>query len=223
VSYCSAGELDDYVIVVTQERSHVNRDVPTTMLIVFIYLLLAAIVIALVVRHTTRRILAEQINANTDPMTGFLNRRAYETDMKRLDKDGGGEDLVYISIDLNGLKEINDNFGHEAGDALLIGAAECMFRAFGEYGKLYRIGGDEFVVLLNADTARLAELRKSYEGCLRVWSERHGRTLSTACGYVRAAEAPDKSMVELAKLADQRMYEAKAEYYHVNGKDRRKG
>ena len=223
VLYCSAGELDDYVIVVTQERSHVNRDVPATMLMVFIYLLLAAAAIVCIVRHTTRRILAEQINANTDPMTGFLNRRAYETDMKRLGKDGGGEDLVYISIDLNGLKEINDNFGHEAGDALLIGAAECMFRAFGEYGKLYRIGGDEFVALLNADTARLAELRQSYEGCLRVWSERHGRTLSTACGYVRAAEAPDKSMVELAKLADQRMYEEKTEHYRALGKDRRKG
>lgn len=222
-SYCSVGSLDDYVIAVVQERAEVNRDVPVTMLTVFLYLLLAAIVITLIVRRMTDRILAEQANANTDAMTGFFNRRAYESAMKTYAKSGALEkDFTYISIDLNGLKTVNDNQGHEAGDRLLVGAAECLTHAFGDVGTLYRIGGDEFVALLSVEATRLEKLQKDYEQSMTAWSARHGIELSTACGVVRAAEFPDMSVTELAKLADERMYAAKSEYYRASGKDRRK-
>ena len=51
-------------------------------------------------------------------------------------------------MDLNGLKEANDNIGHEAGDELIIGASKCMDNAFSGLGRTYRVGGDEFVALL---------------------------------------------------------------------------
>lgn len=220
--YCSAVEMGNYIIAITQERAEVNRDLPIVMLMVFLYLLLAAAAISFIVRRMTRRILQEQNNANTDPMTGFFNRRAYETDMRRHAEGPREEDLIYISIDLNGLKVVNDKYGHEAGDDLLIGAAQCIEHSFGESGKLYRIGGDEFVAIIHADEPQLEKLKQGYELSLQTWTARHGRDLTTACGYVRAAEFPDKSMTEIAKLADERMYAAKAEYYRLSGKDMRK-
>ena len=221
-SFCSAMELENYVIAAVQDASEVNRDIPLIMLMVFLYLLLAGVAISLIVRRMTRRIVAEQNNANTDAMTGFFNRRAYEADLKRYAGEADRKDLVYISVDLNGLKEANDRYGHEAGDELIIGAAECLRESFGACGELYRIGGDEFAVLLTADEDKLAALRGEYERRLRAWSDRHNRLLSTACGCVRAAEFPGKSVTELAKLADERMYEAKAEYYRTSGQDRRR-
>ncbi len=221
-SYCSASAMDNYVIAVVQARSAVDRDVPITMLMVFLYLLLAAFAITLIVGRMTNRILAEQAYANTDAMTGFYNRRAYESDIARLDKASEHGDLVYISIDLNSLKETNDTLGHEAGDELLLGAAECMQRSFGGCGKLYRIGGDEFVALIDADEQKLEALRQGYEQDMAAWTGKRGNKLSTANGYVRVSEFPGKSMAELARLADERMYAAKSEYYRANGRDRRK-
>ena len=49
------------------------------------------------------------------------------------------KDLVFVSIDVNGLKKVNDSMGHQAGDELLIGAAACMKKCFGRWGKVYRI------------------------------------------------------------------------------------
>ncbi len=220
-SYCAASSLHSYAIIVVQNRDVVNRGVSGIMLTVFLYLLLAAAAIALIVRRMTRRVMAEQANANTDHMTGFFNRRAYESDMKKYDRGKRPQDLVYISLDLNGLKEANDNYGHEAGDKLISGEAQCMRHSFGSRGRLYRIGGDEFVAMVNANEAQLEKMKLFYEHSSKVWSEKNGVPLSAACGYVRASDYPGKSMAELAKLADQRMYAAKAEYYRTSGRDRR--
>ena len=221
-SYCSARQMNDYSIVVVQDRGEVDRDVPLVLLMVFVYLMLSAILITLIVGRMAKHILAERINANTDPMTGFFNRRAYENDIAKLAALPREENLVYVSIDLNGLKAANDNLGHEAGDKLICGAAECMEDCFGRNGKLYRIGGDEFVALIVCDEERLKKLLQGYTLSQKAWSENNDMELSTACGYVRASEFPNKSMTELAKLADERMYEAKSEHYRANGLDRRK-
>ena len=60
---------------------------------------------------------------------------------------------MYISIDLNGLKRVNDTYGHVAGDELIRAAADCMKNSFNEYGKIYRIGGDEFAVIITEETS----------------------------------------------------------------------
>ena len=52
------------------------------------------------------------------------------------------DEFTYVSLDVNGLKVINDTKGHTAGDELIIGACQCMKKSLGPYGKLYRIGGD---------------------------------------------------------------------------------
>lgn len=53
-------------------------------------------------------------------------------------------EITVIMMDVNGLKTVNDSCGHMAGDELIIGAAKCIQTSMGEYGKVYRVGGDEF-------------------------------------------------------------------------------
>nr|MCR5099910.1 sensor domain-containing diguanylate cyclase [Butyrivibrio sp.] len=86
--------------------------------------------------------------SRTDELTGLLNRRAYEEDIYEQNDFPAKDYFVSMSLDVNGLKVVNDTLGHAAGDELLIGASYCMNKSFGSYGKIYRTGGDEFIVIL---------------------------------------------------------------------------
>lgn len=168
------------------------------------------------------RIVQEQENADIDVLTGFANRRMYEQDMKKLSSHPGRGRMAYISIDVNGLKEINDQYGHPAGDKLIVGAAQCIDQCFGDMGKLYRVGGDEFVALVTANAEELEKLFRTFARCTQAWSKRNDLALSTAYGFVCYSEYPDSDSAVLARVADERMYAAKARYYQMNGKDRRR-
>lgn len=160
--------------------------------------------------------------SNTDQLTGLYNRRAYETDIAELEKDGIEDDFVFVSIDVNALKAANDAYGHSAGDELLLGAAGCIKTCFGPYGKIYRIGGDEFIALINTGSENLETLKKEIDGLTSGWSGKLVNNLAISCGYVARSEFEDISIREIAQTADERMYEAKNEYYRKNGIERRK-
>lgn len=154
--------------------------------------------------------------SNTDQLTGLYNRRAYETDVKELNAGIIDEDFVYISIDVNSLKAVNDTLGHNAGDELLIGTSECIKKCFGAYGKLYRIGGDEFIGLINADENNLTKLQSEIKELTECWSGDIVKSLSISCGYAKKSEFDEgTSIKEMAAVADKRMYEAKREYYRT--------
>lgn len=159
--------------------------------------------------------------SNTDEVTGFFNRHAYEDEIAVMEADGIDNNFVYISMDVNELKIVNDTEGHNAGDELIIGACECMRRVFGEYGKLYRTGGDEFAALIKADTAKLKKLLKEFETVTEKWRGKHIESLAVSYGYVTRKEAKKMSLHQMAVLADKRMYENKTEYYQKKGLDRR--
>lgn len=159
--------------------------------------------------------------SNTDELTGYYNRFAYETEVANLEKEGELANLVYISADVNGLKVVNDTLGHEAGDELIIGACECMEKCFGPYGKLFRTGGDEFVAIIYADDEQLEKIKKSLDETTRNWFGKYNKHITLSCGYVKRAEAENKSIRQIAVLADKRMYEDKSKYYQRKGVDRR--
>ena len=158
--------------------------------------------------------------SNTDEVTGFYNRHAYEEEMALLEETKDDE-IVYISMDVNGLKVVNDNLGHGAGDELLIGACECMKRCFEEYGKLFRIGGDEFVALIRADASVMLELMNRFDEAVESWHGEQVDSLTVSYGYVFRNETKDNSLHEMAVLADKRMYESKRKFYQKKGVDRR--
>ena len=168
------------------------------------------------------RIVQEEENARVDVMTGLPNRRVYEEDLKRFGDDTLPDDLQYVVIDINGLKEVNDSYGHEAGDRLIIGAARCIERCFGDQGKRYRIGGDEFVILLSADREKIDQFIRAFGKSTEEWSKNNGITLSASCGVAGSLEYPGCGIIELAGAADENMYKEKGRYYRSIGADRRR-
>ena len=166
-------------------------------------------------RALARRIVGEEDSAGTDEMTGFGNRSAYEKDLQRLEGGTVQDDLVCVAIDINGLKDVNDTLGLKAGDDLILGQVECINQCFGSKSRKYRIGGDEFVVLLNGTPEELQQRLDAFEQRMRDWSGRNGVGLNASYGYVFRTEFPEISVAELAKLADERMYSAKARYYQT--------
>ncbi|MGN0316552.1 MAG: GGDEF domain-containing protein [Lachnospira sp.] len=157
------------------------------------------------------------LESTTDKLTHCFNRRAYENDLHNYPDAPTDEDFVFVSIDVNGLKVVNDTMGHAAGDELLKGVARCMKHCFGRWGKVYRIGGDEFAIILSADSNRLEGIKENFEETINNWSGKIVKSLSVSCGYVTKKEYHDSTVAEMAQIADDRMYEAKAEYYRKIG------
>lgn len=156
-----------------------------------------------------------------DALTGLFNRRAYENDIESRGNYPKGKHFTYASFDLNGLKVVNDNIGHEAGDELLKGAAECIQSCFGKYGKVYRTGGDEFVAMFTADAERLEGIHIEFEDTMRNWKGDMCSEISISYGCASRVEYPNSSIMELARIADKRMYQCKALHYSAKGIDRR--
>lgn len=159
--------------------------------------------------------------SNIDEVTGFLNRHAYEGEIASLKKNGVSDDFVYVSMDVNSLKVVNDTLGHEAGDELIVGACTCMKQCFGKYGKLYRIGGDEFVALINVEPSMLDKTIEKFNEDIRNWRGKLVSHVAISAGYVTKAEAENMSLHQMAVLADKRMYESKTKFYQNKGVDRR--
>jgi diguanylate cyclase (GGDEF)-like protein len=93
--------------------------------------------------------------ALTDNLTGLRNRRSFDEDMNREieRRNRTGASFALLMVDLNGLKRINDSAGHQAGDRKIRAAAECLRETFRGSDCAYRIGGDEFAVLLPGERA----------------------------------------------------------------------
>lgn len=159
----------------------------------------------------------QQIIIYRDALTGVFSRFAYNNAVKK----PVPESTVAFLLDINGLKAVNDTIGHEAGDELIRGAADCIGETLGRYGRVFRIGGDEFAVLAAMPYAQvedaLAKLKQKTDG----WTGKKVKELSLSAGYALAAEHEGASMEELVKEADKGMYEQKKAYYQAIGRDRR--
>lgn len=165
---------------------------------------------------------AQQLKIDTDALTGVSSRHAYNKRLKALNAQGVPGNLAAFTIDINGLKQVNDTLGHDAGDELIVGAARCVETAMGEEAGCFRTGGDEFVVLapMSAGAAEDAVLR--LKGETDDWRGRRVHTpLTLAVGYALAADNLGLSAEQLIREADMAMYAAKAEYYRHEGRDRR--
>ncbi len=143
-----------------------------------------------------------------DSLTGLLNRHAYHADICKKPY----EITALISIDMNGLKEINDTLGHAAGDEALVTLALCFRRALNSRQFGYRIGGDEFVILCRKTTeAEMMELIRFIESNV-------GETkYNCAVGYSYSADGK-KTVEEMLKESDMMMYAMKELYYKEHGK-----
>ncbi len=160
-------------------------------------------------------------NSTMDKLTGLYNRRAYEDDLQKYPVIPVEPNFAYAAIDVNSLKTVNDKLGHEAGDELIKATAQCLQQTFGNYGKVYRIGGDEFAAIFFADEVHLESVQKDLENITLHWRGKLVDSLSLSVGVVAKREFENKTLIDMAKLADERMYNAKEKYYSQKGIDRR--
>ncbi len=162
----------------------------------------------------------QQIKISNDALTGVFSRLAYIDALKKYDVCLP-EALVVFLIDINGLKAVNDSVGHEAGDELICGAAECIDSTIGRYGRTFRIGGDEFVVFAEMTREQTTVALNALKEKTGNWFGMKTGWLSLSVGYAFALDYRGLSAEELVKKADQKMYQQKKEYYQISGHDRR--
>lgn len=167
----------------------------------------------------------QQLQIDTDPLTGVRSRTAYSRVIKSFDMNEMlPAELTVFTIDINGLKRVNDILGHDAGDELIRGAADCIRKALAADGNCYRTGGDEFVVLtsMNRETAETALIQLKREA--DQWHGKKVKSLSLSAGFAILEEYDTRGMTAemLVSESDKAMYEAKAAYYRRKGNDRRR-
>ena len=213
---------DSYIVAVTVEDSVYLQGTLLAILIVGIYLVLATCwMMCMLTKVIKERVEKEKLiyTSNTDELTKCFNRHAYEKDINDLDLS---VEWIYISMDINGLKQVNDSYGHAAGDELICAAADCMKNSFSEYGKVYRIGGDEFVVIITKNIGQFEEALGLFERSVEEWHGKFVDSMTVSYGYVFSSEKKWNSVYDIAKAADKRMYESKANFYREKERDRRK-
>ncbi len=147
-----------------------------------------------------------------DMLTNLYNRNCYIRFMEGY-RGQKFENIGVVSIDLNGLKKVNDEQGHEAGDSFIRRAAQQIVAVFPEH--TYRIGGDEFVVIYPGILEQQFEFLMSQ---LRLNARQHH--VSISCGAVWKKECD--SLDALLKEADEKMYEEKKHFYEKTEHDRRR-
>ena len=160
----------------------------------------------------------------TDALTGVLSRFAYKQVLADYEPlQSLPRWMTAFEVDLNGLKAVNDLVGHEAGDELLRGTGAVLLETIGSCGQVFRIGGDEFVILLDNRTMEPQEAERKLREASARWKGGQVNEMSLSIGFAGAAEFPQYDLVQLVHEADQRMYKDKDRYYSMPGHDRRRG
>ena len=193
---------------------------------------LSVLALAFVLIYQLRKLSAERLEeeketsrtfqnmANTDALTGVRNKLAYSENEAAIDsriESGELDNLGVVIGDINGLKHVNDTIGHATGDQLIKDACNLICRCF-KHGAVFRIGGDEFAVLLQGkgfDTMpeAISELNRIVEENIKT------NDVVVSIGY--STYGPDdKHLSDVFERADKLMYERKAELKSMGAQTR---
>jgi diguanylate cyclase (GGDEF)-like protein len=148
-----------------------------------------------------------------DALTNLNNPRSYKEHMEELSKKKLPYGLIFM--DLNDFKQVNDTYGHEAGDELLSITAKRLQNSIREKDRAFRIGGDEFVVVIHG-----THDKQFYEGVIERMRQNVARDIvvgngitlkvSISAGFARCPE-DGTEFEEVVKIADDAMYKNKRE------------
>lgn len=166
-----------------------------------------------------------------DYMTGLRNHNCYDSDVKNYRKErakgNAPDDYIFVICDINGLKQINDDYGHATGDDYIRHAARAIKDSLTSSYATYRIGGDEFCAIyfnsqIEQVKAEIAKLRKAFGSRKTAAGIQDvvDTPFSLSVGYV--ASLPGEDVLDAFKRADALMMEEKRRYYQAGGIDRRR-
>lgn len=145
-----------------------------------------------------------------DQLTGLYNRAAYADDIG--DSNFKKDNCILMMCDLNNLKQCNDTFGHEKGDSYIRNSAKLIQEVLEGIGKCYRVGGDEFCILMKGVSEKkclslLEELKYRTE----IWNQESEEEfyMQIACGYACYDAEQDYDLGDTLRRADRMMYQEK--------------
>ncbi|HEY5814859.1 MAG TPA: GGDEF domain-containing protein [Solirubrobacterales bacterium] len=166
---------------------------------------MTAVVGRLAMSDRENRELLEQVR--TDALTGLGNRGRLQVDLPdQIEAASAEGPLALLLFDLNGFKHYNDTFGHPAGDELLTRMGAALRQALGKDGFAYRIGGDEFCVVLSCAESRFDAVSKAAAQALT--ANGPGYSVSSSWGQVTIPTEEEEYSAAM-QLADTRMYAQK--------------
>ncbi len=143
-------------------------------------------------------------NTRHDGLTGLRNRKALEEDVPKMT----GKSVIAYMIDINYFKEVNDTYGHAAGDAVLKETSGWIKKSF-EGARCYRYGGDEFLVL-STDGEKYKEDTYSFS-----IPEVNNESLLLSIGHTEGTPGDHDELFELISKADEKLYEVKRRTHSV--------
>lgn len=178
--------------------------------VVFIFILIASFYVSLtqnIMQEAERALLIKR--AYVDELTQINNRRYCIEYMEKL-REEKEKYYTIVCFDLNDLKITNDTYGHAKGDILIKSAAEVISDTFGAYGLVARMGGDEFIAILNtSDSHEIAKAMELFKiNMSKKNKEVEDLNMSMAYGYA-VCNGKDYDITKLYQIADDRMYENK--------------
>ncbi|MCR4566865.1 MAG: diguanylate cyclase [Pseudobutyrivibrio sp.] len=159
-------------------------------------------------------------DVNADYLTGVLNRRGLDIKMQEKVKQSisTGKNFSAIMMDIDNFKDINDQFGHEAGDKAIKSMADILVDIFGEDVAIGRFGGDEFCVIIDSveNPENLKKIEKIHDEIARLrkkngWSD----NVDVSCGYRVYEYDSGMTAEEFQKQIDELMYDEKQQH-HAN-------
>ncbi|MCM1462224.1 MAG: sensor domain-containing diguanylate cyclase [Bacteroides sp.] len=181
-----------------------NAPIETTRMIRRLLTVVASFIAVSLKNCERRRVL--EVMSYTDKMTGCANRNAYISHIESLRRNGSNLPLGVAVCDLNGLKTINDTYGHSAGDRAICSLADGLISLFSAEC-IFRLGGDEFVILVS-DVSR-EEFSRKIEEVTRLAAEEWKVSVSIGSEWAENCRSPQ----ELVDRADEIMYAMKKKHY----------
>ena len=212
-----------YLSIFTLKSKHIMHGITIMVCVLFV---IAAVVMETFFSDGTVEILNATIMVSTltyylflykenmqiDTLTGLFNRETYYHDLPKMDGSANG----VIQFDINGLKYLNDNYGHFEGDKAISTIADLILKSTGRGMYAYRLGGDEFLVIANNCS------KEDIEKTISVFKEKLGQTkYYCSVGYAYD-ESKLLSVEELMQEAEKVMYQEKNNFYTNSPFERRK-
>lgn len=161
------------------------------------------------------RDIREKLASERDEVTGLYNRRKFKRDLAQLAREEH-DSYCILGLDINGLKAVNDNFGHTEGDKLIKAAGKAIHEAYSDLGDCYRTGGDEFAVIILDSGSSKEYLKKKIDTAIADNAHAGDIELSLALGYA-CSRQHGKAGDLLVEKADIDMYADKRAHYLEKG------
>lgn len=204
--------IAEYTIVVQEDRIDRAGLLRIGMLLLCIFLAISSqIETSKVIERGLKYNIVKEL-AYSDGLTGVGNRTSY---LEQLEQYTSNDTIGIVFLDINNLKIVNDTLGHESGDELIIASANIIQDSFGQFGNIYRIGGDEFCVLMK-DKDPKTKYKLGLETFEQLINEanktkQYPYVIQIAHGFSICESATRKKIEEAVSKADSKMYKNKKE------------